>query len=82
MKNKKENKNKMDMKDMKKRNAYLYFLAAACFMIASFIGFMNGKSYSSLYLCLGSMTLILGSKYYMDFKKEKEDEDKKNGDRM
>jgi len=48
-------------KSSSKTPAVLYNSAAACFYIVATIGFINDKSFSPLFLCLGSAFLCLGA---------------------
>lgn len=48
-------------KNNNKTSSMLYSLAAACFYIVATIGFINDKSFSPLFLCLGSAFLCLGA---------------------
>ena len=53
-----------------KTSVILDYLAAACFFAAAIIGFINDKSFSALYLCLGSLWLCLGSAQLLKRKKD------------
>lgn len=54
----------------------LYYAASVCFYIAAIIGFMNDNSMATVWFCLGSAMLCLGSAKLSKIKKN--EEQKKN----